>query len=550
VTYGVGFINGKSAYLIADSAISRGITLNPTNGTTSIGQQERFVNGMKVEEVANKINIVSESMAAIFAGDIATSISFLEILITEVERGRSALEAINSAHISTTPRTRYAEIEMILAFHNDGVPKLYRYNADGIGSIEENLRLTQIGSLTFPYKSINETLIDKFRGQFVKSEKELLTMILAYLYFLSANEDLIEMFVGGAFIGLRLDYYGQYWAEPALFVLERSGSDDWIYAGYDYQTGAFHVKSSFLNTPKVFVPIQDIQNEKHRVNDKLLSASSYLFSGQFYIASVSLVSLKIQSFIVVLNEHSLLNSYFSLEGAKSTVPKLKILDNLKSAKESIEKYRSAGNETFICKWFSVDTTTLLAFCTNETCRAVCDLTSKNQTYNIIGIEISRCRLCSSACVRPYALKETIRGMNLLLKNTATEVLTSAIQGDIESLQKIEPQRRMLRNALEFIHVHIDSQTNNVDTSKLKFAAMKRDILPSSSIFMLMVFVQIMLRKNQPAYGHILSSEEVNLLSGLNDPYEIFKQLALGRTQLDWDNHFGFSEGMGPELYDK
>ena len=141
--------------------------------------------------------------------------------------GDKPLQAFSNATVGNDPDS---DVTMILAYRQDGQPRLATYNANGDRRVQDDVERVQCGSMKAGYHDLTERHLRAF-SSIGDSPQRTLVQALGLLQSYGIHDYLIEHGVGGGFCGLYLDQDGIHWQPDILYVVVHPQLADFGFVG-------------------------------------------------------------------------------------------------------------------------------------------------------------------------------------------------------------------------------------------------------------------------------------------------------------------------------
>jgi len=251
MTHCFGWIYGKSAFLVADSAVTG--SAKPVVSHSSFGQlHDRLPNGY-VSEGALKIVPLSNGVAAAFAGNIPKAIMLLQFLIEHFNKKEEIEKQINRMALSLGPFNDPKEhVEIILiSSTKKNAPKLFTWNTEN-ERLVEHAKYCKIGSLNSYLADIAPQIVDAL--PLLKISKEMVLPIISAVvqsygaYAVVANE-----YVGGLVYGYEVNSGAGAWQKDTNYILTNSKFSEHILVSACVRQNVLVVHSSYDNSMRAIV---------------------------------------------------------------------------------------------------------------------------------------------------------------------------------------------------------------------------------------------------------------------------------------------------------
>lgn len=202
VTYAIGFHDGRGAYLLADSAITK--AGRPNSPISTFGEAPAMLGDRVIEEAQLKVVRITPDCLATYAGNVAAAVDFLsELRLDDDPDPRSIANEIQRAqHRGRAAGDSTRGFEIILGRHIGGLTQIVAWST----AMPRTVRFAPAGS-----GHDAGSLPDRYRTQvrdvcisvlMQKSGAEApIVMAAALLQQICATNALLEEHVGGAFYG-------------------------------------------------------------------------------------------------------------------------------------------------------------------------------------------------------------------------------------------------------------------------------------------------------------------------------------------------------------
>lgn len=197
MTFCAAFKTANDIYIMSDTAVTSDAPKQ--HDSSSFGQTCASPDGMAVEEISLKIKLLPNNIVVTCAGDVRLIDVMVSTIISYLESGTDIVAALNMSLTTNGPFGETIDLQMIVAYFENGEPKIVSFNSSGDMSINEEVNI-QIGSLAGHYPKLINDVIDIIHSERVPRECMLVRMI-AFIQHLGIHDDLTKMYVAGAITG-------------------------------------------------------------------------------------------------------------------------------------------------------------------------------------------------------------------------------------------------------------------------------------------------------------------------------------------------------------
>lgn len=277
MTYCLGWLTRRGAYLVADAAVTS--TEPPNTDFSSFGERHKEEAGVNVSEAALKI-IATENSALTFSGDSQTGLSIAKTFQQELHTGCSVNTALERAITSNTPFRSGHTVCLMCAFYEDDSPRLISFNRSNdlkyINHAEGEV--VQLGSISASggISKLSESYVNKIHEMGLEG-RLMLASVLALCQSFGVLNYLIEFGVGGTFSGGFVSSSGFHWQPDTGYLLFGTAEDGSIPQVGGVSTivreNALSVRSALADgSPRVFMTntksesIHTMRERGHRVD--------------------------------------------------------------------------------------------------------------------------------------------------------------------------------------------------------------------------------------------------------------------------------------------
>lgn len=230
MTYIIGWKTKTAVFLSADQAITSGSSQPKLSSEyTSFGETHLIEKNKTIEQRMLKISNILNKIMITFAGDVNTAtgviasfkglLKFGVGLDFKIEKVKSVLK---QAIQSSEPIEKSKEFQLILGVFEDDEPFLISYNDDGGKEIKEHDLIVQIGNIYDKrqglYPEISEATIRRFINGKAPDEHMLIS-VNSTLQHYGLHDYLLEVGVGGCFVGCWLNANGVKWQEDTSYLI-------------------------------------------------------------------------------------------------------------------------------------------------------------------------------------------------------------------------------------------------------------------------------------------------------------------------------------------
>jgi len=198
VTYCVGWIQGKSVFLAADTAVTS--ASRPRNTHSSVGELHDRVRDDYVEENLLKIVPIGDGTAAAYAGQVGLCHAIVWFLSQNFSPTESIATLVQRMIASIGPFDTSDEGSLLIARSTlDGGPELYRWTS-GQSKLESGDSFYSIGSMA-TYRDYTPKIVD-ILPMINATGHRALTSMTALIQSFGVHENMIQQNIGGAIFGL------------------------------------------------------------------------------------------------------------------------------------------------------------------------------------------------------------------------------------------------------------------------------------------------------------------------------------------------------------
>jgi hypothetical protein len=321
VTYCIGFKSKTAVFLIADSLTTSG---KNSQVEDVLGEYTIFgelvKNGTKtMQDKRYKVYKLPGNVLATFAGDVDNALEALGIYKKELEKGIKPIAAFEKV-LSAGP---FYNIELLVGFMDQDIPKLYSYNYMGNGQFKEENSIMHLGS-----GKEHKYLIEK-SSQFVNfvindnfGDGKCLVFTLAFLQNFSIKNLLTQFEVGGFFYGGFVHTGGvqRIWNTTYLmYAVTQSKSESKLHLNYhvslNRKDDLLLVSSRFLDHDRIYLQEINEDDEPNLISleKKVNELRDDYWEGKF-------------KFVILLNQLNYGFSVCYMEN-KNNSPKIEIVTN-------------------------------------------------------------------------------------------------------------------------------------------------------------------------------------------------------------------------------
>ena len=227
MTYCLGWRTQACAYLVADTAVTSPRPLRALR--SSFGEQHVSGATGNVEEGALKI-ISARGAGITFSGNAAIGRDVADTFRMASEAGLAPRRALQTAITSSISAGDRVDLCVLCAFMEDNEPHLLSFNRDGDQRFIEHAQgdVVQLGSLV-GRRNVVCQLSAAFIGQLKNTDFEgpaLLACALGLCQSYGIHNVLLDLGVGGAFVGALIDAAGFHWQPDTAYLLFAPGKSD------------------------------------------------------------------------------------------------------------------------------------------------------------------------------------------------------------------------------------------------------------------------------------------------------------------------------------
>ncbi len=225
MTLGVGWVDGKSVYLIADSVITYRDGSSRRSDESTFGEPQGE-GDQRVEESAVKTIALTEEVAAVYAGNVTVAMNFLSVLGRELLKGRILIDILRDVRPGPGLPAGTSCHVLLGAVTADG-PRLFRF--DGVTCRFDEIYAPNdpvvIGSLPRDGVDLVKRLCTGpyalAMRAFAEDADRVLATVMGSLQAAAQRSRMIRDRAGGTFFGMRVDANGVQRQPDLWYVLYR-----------------------------------------------------------------------------------------------------------------------------------------------------------------------------------------------------------------------------------------------------------------------------------------------------------------------------------------
>lgn len=320
MTYCVAWKTSESAYLIADSAVTKVNELNNERLVTSFGEMQGKLssNNKYVYEKAYKI-YSNDNVSIGLIGNADFGNSFIELLLLQLDYCGKVEDAINRTLLNYQNLSEYPGIQIIIAFY-DNEPKLYTIDNKATPYVKYDNDFVIFGSQSEDLETYTKSFYNSFMESWKndlrvgdKTHEFFLIRMLALLQIYGMHNYTLDDGIGGAYTGVLVNDSGAHPQPDICYVI----SGESVAFNTKMLTSVHVDKDHFCiintDTASVLIPNMGIddETESERLKSSLISALDTFDSGKFkyYI----FLNFSRHSAVIVNMENHLHHKFLSID---------------------------------------------------------------------------------------------------------------------------------------------------------------------------------------------------------------------------------------------
>ncbi|SIR12625.1 hypothetical protein SAMN05421840_10989 [Shewanella morhuae] len=290
MTYCVAWKTNESAYLIADSAVTKGNELSEEKLVTSFGEKQgkQSRNNKYVYEKAYKL-YSTENVSIGLIGDADFGNSFIELLLLQIECSNDVKSAINRTLLNYQYFNEYPDIQIVIGLYESG-PKLYTIDNKASPYVEYDNDYVVFGSqsedLETYTKSFYNSFIESWKNELRVGEMAhefLLIKMLALLQVYGMHNYTLDDGIGGAYTGTQINNSGVHTQPDICYIIsgESTAFDTKMLTSVHVENDHFCIINTA--TSSVLIPNMGVNDETgaERLKSSLITAIDTFDSGKF-----------------------------------------------------------------------------------------------------------------------------------------------------------------------------------------------------------------------------------------------------------------------------
>lgn len=244
ITYCIAWKDKKNVFIVADSAVSSTDNTNEIE-STSFGDLHEKKGDYYVFEGAFKMQTINNSFLISYAGNMMHIDEVYDLLHLQLTAGIE----IETAFQYIANSISYKDIDIIVGYIDNGLPKLFHY--DGTNCFEKEFVQIGSGVSKESWTFRNEFLLNENKNHRTSATQALTSMIVVMQIY-SLKERIIDIGVGGLIFGARIDSEGIHWCKDLTYYIYNSSLMDYQLITVLERNNNVHVLSGFNSKHIVF----------------------------------------------------------------------------------------------------------------------------------------------------------------------------------------------------------------------------------------------------------------------------------------------------------
>lgn len=220
MTYCIAWKSKDSVFVVADSARTvesvHNIVLEKQQsafGETSINEE-----GKVIEEYIHKLFQIERKVIVGFAGNVDIALETIDTFQKYFDHNNVVLSFERS--INSVRTENGWDVQFLLGFVDKGEPKLYSFNVDNNGILQEEFGLVQIGSMasSSPYSYLAVKFYNEHLAKLRSSEQQFY-QALSFFQHLGLHDHTFKYNAGGIYSGALVNIKGAKWMEDTAYII-------------------------------------------------------------------------------------------------------------------------------------------------------------------------------------------------------------------------------------------------------------------------------------------------------------------------------------------